>query len=182
MNGFHPTIKELTANDKIIRYLKEKKQFEIVSNKKYYMGWAMMLFFASVLLFASLSLPLLFWSIVAGCISLIIPVLFVLSGIRFYYLAGNDDRKIIIDGTKRVMMYNTSLAIPFQSIKQFSVSRADVLTIKNKIRIKKMQGFRIDAEDHKGNKALILQSENEEKIRLIAKEISLFTGAAQKFK
>lgn len=181
MYGFTPTIKEISVNDKVIRYLKDKKQFEIFSNKKYYTGWAVMLFIASALLAAVITVPLFLWSQIAGYISLIIPVLFILAGIRFYYLAQNDDRKIYIDPSKKIMLYHTSLAIPFQSIKNFSVTKTEVLLIKNKFRIKKTQGFQIDAEDHKGNKAPLLKSENEEKIRLIVKEISLISGVPQRW-
>lgn len=181
MYGFQPTIKELTVSDKKIRYLKEKKQFEITSNRQYYLDWTFMLVFAAVLLFSVISIPLFLWSVVAGSISLIIPVLFILSGIRFFYLAKNDERRIIIDAGKKVILYHSSLTIPFQSIKQISVSEADILLVKNKIRIKKASGFQVDAEDHKGNKAPLIKSENEEKVKLICKEISLLTGVPQKW-
>jgi hypothetical protein len=108
-----------------------------------------------------------------GCITLIIPVLFILAGIRFFYLAGNDDRKIIIDDTKKVIVYSASMAIPFNSIRKLSKTETDILTVKNKFRIKKHKGWEISVEDHKGNKAPLLKSENEEKIKLILKEFSL---------
>jgi CTP:phosphocholine cytidylyltransferase-like protein len=181
MYGFTPTIKEISVNDKVIRYLKDKKQFEIVSNKKYYSDWALMLLIAALLLAGAITVPLFLWNQIAGYISLIIPVLFILAGIRFYYLAQNDDRKIYIDPSKKIMLYHTSLAIPFQSIKNFTVTKTDVLMIKNKFRIKKTTGFQIDAEDHKGNKAPLVKSENEEKIKLILKEISLLSGVPQKW-
>jgi ABC-type spermidine/putrescine transport system permease subunit II len=97
MYGFNPSIKELTVADKVVRYSKEKKQFEISVNKKYFLDWTIVLFIIAVLLFATISLPLMFWSMIIGCITLIIPLLFVLAGVRFYYLASNNDQKIIID-------------------------------------------------------------------------------------
>jgi hypothetical protein len=173
MYGFIPTIKELTVADKVVRFSKEKKQFEISSNKKYFTDWAIALFLIAILLFCAIPLPLMFWNMVVGCITLVIPVLFILAGIRFYYLAGNDDRKIIIDPAKKVIVYSASMAIPFKSIRKLSKSETEILFVKNKFRIKKLKGWEISAEDHKGNKAPLLKSENEEKIRLILKEFSL---------
>jgi hypothetical protein len=173
MYGFIPSIKELTVADKVVRYSKEKKQFEISVNKKYFMDWAIALFLISVIMFLVIPLPLMFWSMIVGCITLIIPVLFILAGIRFFYLAGNDDRKIIIDDTKKVIVYSASMAIPFNSIRKLSKTETDILTVKNKFRIKKHKGWEISVEDHKGNKAPLLKSENEEKIKLILKEFSL---------
>lgn len=173
MFGFNPTIKELTVADKIVRYSKEKKQFEISVNKKYFSDWTIVLFIIAVLLFATLSLPLMFWSMIVGCITLIIPVLFILAGLRFYYLASNNHQKIIIDNNKKVIVYSASMAIPFKSIKKLSKTPVDILIPKNRIRIKKHAGWEIAAEDHKGNKAPLLKSENEEKIKLILREFSL---------
>lgn len=173
MYGFIPSIKELTVADKIVRYSKEKKQFEISVNKKYFSDWAIALFLISAILFFAIPFPLFFWSYIAGGIAMIIPVLFILAGIRFYYMAGNDDRKIIIDNNKKVVVYSASMAIPFKSIKKLSKTPTDILIPKNKFRIKKQAGWEISAEDHKGNKAPLLKSENEEKIKLILKEFSL---------
>lgn len=173
MFGFNPTIKELTAADKIVRYSKDKKQFEISVNKKYFFDWAIALFLIAVILFCAIPLPLMFWSMIIGCIALIIPVLFILAGIRFYYLATNNDQKIIIDSNKKVIVYSANMAIPFKSIKKLSKTPVDILIPKNKFRIKKQAGWEIAAEDHKGNKAPLVKSENEEKIKLILKEFSL---------
>lgn len=173
MFGFNPTIKELTVADKIVRYSKEKKQFEISVNKKYFSDWTIVLFIIAVLLFATISLPLMFWSMIVGSITLIIPVLFILAGLRFYYLASNNHQKIIIDNTKKVIVYSASMAIPFKSIKKLTKTPVDILIPKNRIRIKKHAGWEISAEDHKGNKAPLVKSENEEKIKLILKEFSL---------
>ena len=173
MFGFNPTIKELTVADKIVRYSKEKKQFEISVNKKYFLDWTIVLFIIAALLFATISLPLMFWSMIVGCITLIIPLLFILAGVRFYYLASNNDQKIIIDNNKKVIVYSATMAIPFKSIKKLSKTPVDILIPKNKIRIKKYAGWEISAEDHKGNKAPLVKSENEEKIKLILKEFSL---------
>lgn len=173
MFGFNPTIKELSAADKIVRYSKEKKQFEISVNKKYFSDWTIALFLIAIILFCVISLPLMFWSMIVGCITLIIPVLFILAALRFYYLASNNQQKIIIDNHKKVIVYSANMAIPFKSIKKLSKTPVDILIPKHKFRIKKHAGWEISAEDHKGNKAPLVKSENEEKIKLILREFSL---------
>lgn len=180
MNYFNPSIKELTLADKMLRWSKEKRRFEITVNKKYMLDWAAALFLISALLFLCISLPVFFLNVIAGYITLLIPAAFILAGIRFYYLAGNDDRKIIIDGPKNVIVYSTKLAIPFRSIKQLSLMETDIFLVKNRMRIKKQKGFQIMVEDHKGNKAPLVKSENHDKIQLTLKEFSLLMGVAKK--
>lgn len=180
MNYFNPSIKELTLADKIVRWSKEKRQFVISVNKNYFMGWAVAIFFIALLLFLCISLPVFFLNVIVGYITLVIPVAFILVGIRFYYLAGNDDRKIIIDSQKSVIVYSEKLAIPFRSVKQLSLVEVDIFTVKNRMRIKKQKGFQIMAEDHKGNKAPLVKSENHDKIQLVLKEFSLLMNVAKK--
>ncbi len=180
MNYLNPSIKELTLADKMLRWSKDKRQFEITVNKKYMMDWAAALFLIALLLFLCISLPVFFLNVIVGSITLLIPTAFILAGIRFYYLAGNDDRKISIDSTKNVIIYSTKLAIPFSSIKQLSLTEVDIFLVKNRMRIKKLKGFQIMAEDHKGNKAPLVKSENHDKIQLVLKEFSLLMNVAKK--
>ena len=131
MSFFSPAIKELTLADKMLRWSKDKSRYEITANKKYLFDWAIALFLIAFLMLLCVSLPIMYFQLIVGCITLIIPLFFVLAGIRFYYLSGNDDRMIALETTNKVIVYSSKLAIPFKTIKQLSLAETDIFLIKN---------------------------------------------------